>query len=59
MSKLTLHCGAKEKSRDEINKIDPPEGTETWFPVRHGDLLDTVFEKLRHCSFEVKKLGSQ
>lgn len=55
MSNLILHCGAGEISRDQLNKIDAPQGTNTWFPVKHGELLDAVETNLQSADYKIAK----
>src|SRR6202022_4046804 len=35
-STLIAHCGARIVSRQELDTIDAPAPTKTWFPVRHS-----------------------
>lgn len=39
---LILHCGAKAATREEIDSIVTPEGTDTWTPIGHGEIADAV-----------------
>lgn len=39
---LTLHTGGQLVTRDEIERVETPEPTQTHYPVPHGLLLDTV-----------------
>lgn len=39
---LILHCGAKPATRDQIDSIVTPEGTDTWTPIAHGEIADAV-----------------
>lgn len=43
---LILHCGASPATREEVDAIATPEGTDTWTPVPHGELIDTVADSL-------------
>ena len=52
---LILHCGAREVSRDELNAIEAPPATRSWFPLRHGLVLDTVQNTLEGAGFQVTK----
>lgn len=42
MSGLSLHCGSKRASEDEVRAVPIPEATRSWVPVGHGDVLDHV-----------------
>lgn len=39
---LILHCGAKDATREEVDAVVTPEGTDTWTPIRHGEIADAV-----------------
>lgn len=39
---LVLHCNAKPATRDEIGAVVTPEGTDTWTPIGHGEIADSV-----------------
>jgi hypothetical protein len=52
---LLLHCGAREVSRDELNSIEAPPATRSWFPLKHGLVLDTVQNTLEGAGFQVTK----
>ncbi len=55
MSDLCLHRGARIVSRDELDAVDAPPPTKTWFPVRHSQVLDAVLGTLEASSFQVQK----
>lgn len=46
MSKLCLHAGAVEASREQVDEVLTPEATQTWSPVAHGRLIDAVKDSL-------------
>jgi hypothetical protein len=52
---LTLHCGAKQVTPDELQtfKALPPEGR--WFPVAHGHVLQLVHAALSQAGYAVNK----
>ena len=54
-SQLVLHCGARDVSRDELDLMDPPPATDTWFPIKHSEVLDTVLGTLDSTGFRVVK----
>src|SRR5258707_192651 len=33
---LVAHCGARELSREELERVEAPKATDTWFPVKHA-----------------------
>jgi hypothetical protein len=43
---LILHCGATSASREEVDAVATPEGTDTWTPIRHGEIADAVEQSL-------------
>lgn len=52
---LIVHCGAEHVSRDELRTIEAPEGTSTWHPIAHEEVLCTVEQSLRQAGFEARK----
>lgn len=55
-SSLVVHCGARFIEREELERIDAPPPTKTWFPVRHAAALDAVEGALGSAGFVVKKV---
>ena len=55
MSSLITASGARPVTREELNAIEAPEGTATWFPVRHGLVIDAVTGALSDAGFGVEK----
>lgn len=55
-SVLVAHCGARTVTREELDAIDAPPPTRTWFPVRHANVIDTVGQALRGAGFEIRRL---
>lgn len=53
---LYSHCGATAVTRGDLEIIPAPSPTETWFPVRHQEVLDCVEETLGSADFEIRKL---
>jgi hypothetical protein len=49
---LILHCGGSRTTREELTKAPTPEGTRTWYPMPHHDLLEEVSAQLRCCGFK-------
>jgi hypothetical protein len=52
---LVTHCGAREVSREELNQIEAPQPTQTWFPVRHSTVVESVSDLLQTGGFQVQK----
>jgi hypothetical protein len=53
-SDLVLHRGARIVTREEVDMIDSPAPTKTWFPLRHGAVLEAVLNTLTEASFGIK-----
>jgi hypothetical protein len=53
-SALVTHCGARLVERAELERVEAPPATATWFPVRHATVIDTVSQSLTASGFEVK-----
>lgn len=51
---LVTHCGAVQVSRQQLDVIDPPPATDTWFPLKHSFVLETVQQALGQAGFEVR-----
>lgn len=54
-SSLVAHKGARIVSLEELERIDAPPATETWFPVRHSQVLHTAIETLNESGFQVRR----
>lgn len=52
-SALVTHCGARVVTREELDAIAAPAPTATWFPVRHGTVIDTVTRLLGDAGFRI------
>jgi len=53
---LCNHKGAREVTLDELSLIEAPPATETWFPVKHALVLDTVAETLTASGFTIDEM---
>ena len=53
---LILHCGAQAVPRVEVARVTTPRPTETWQPIPHVTLIETVEDALRSTGL---KIGSQ
>jgi hypothetical protein len=42
-------------SRNELNQIEAPPPTQTWFPVRHSTVVDSVGDLLQTGGFQIQK----
>ena len=54
-SKLVLHRGGRVVTREELDRIDAPPATDTWFPLKHGFVLDSVVATLEAASFRIER----
>lgn len=54
-SQLVLHCGARNVTREELDKVEAPPATSTWFPVKHSAVIDTVGQSLHDAGFTITK----
>ena len=52
---LVTHCGAREVSRQELDLIEAPPPTKTWFPVRHSTFIESVTDLLQAGGFQIRK----
>ena len=52
---LINHCGASAVSKEDLQTIEAPEATKTWYPVRHRDVLTCVEETLDKSGFQIRK----
>src|SRR5207302_10924481 len=52
---LVTHCGAREVSREELNQIEAPPPTQTWYPVRHSTVVESVSNLLQAGGFQIQK----
>ncbi len=48
-----MMCEGKYVGRDEIATIPTPEGTESWHPVAHSDVIDAVTEVVRAHNWQI------
>lgn len=48
---LVTHAGASQVSREQLDAFEPPPATDTWYPLKHSYVLDTVLEQLKAASF--------
>src|SRR3989475_13162928 len=49
---LAAHCGTTKVSRDELRMIPAPDGTSTFKPIPHYEVVDSLVEALgfRHVA---------
>lgn len=54
-TQLVTHCGARQVTRGELDAVQAPAPTATWFPVRHSAVIDTVSQSLAAAGFTVAR----
>ena len=52
---LNLHSGGSIVSREELALIEIPPATQTWHPVKHVDVLDSVTSTLEGAGYTIEK----
>jgi hypothetical protein len=52
-TRLVLHCGAREITRQELEAIAPPPPTRSWVPIGHSAVLDMVAGAMRERGYEI------
>ena len=50
---LLLHCGGRVVERQELMAVPTPLGTETWYPLDHGAILEEVEGQLSATGFTI------
>jgi hypothetical protein len=55
MSQLVLHRGARIVEQPELEFVDAPPPTDTWFPLKHGIVLNRVSTTLTEAGYEISK----
>jgi hypothetical protein len=43
---LMVHTGGRQRTRDELATLPTPEATDTWKPVPHYELVESLIEGL-------------
>lgn len=56
MADLMLHRGARLAERPEVELIDAPPPTESWFPLSHATVLSTVERTLIGAGFGIQRM---
>ena len=54
-SQLIAHAGARVVTLDELDTVDAPPATETWYPIRHSQVLHSAIEILGEAGFQVHR----
>lgn len=52
-TQLVLHRGAREVTEEELDQVEAPPPTETWFPKSHSLVLRTVRQSLGEAGFDI------
>lgn len=54
MTNMMLHCGANAATEVEVFEVPTPEPTETWQPISHRLLIETILDQLTGLGYEAK-----
>jgi hypothetical protein len=54
-ARLVLHCGGRQVTREELDAVEAPPATATWYPVRHATVYETVRAALTDSGFVVQR----
>src|SRR4051812_37161694 len=54
-SQLIAHAGARVVTLDELERVEAPPSTDTWFPIRHSQVLHSAIETLGEAGFQVQR----
>src|SRR6185369_18044616 len=49
---LLVHRGARIVTREELERVQAPPPTDTWFPLPHDQVLDRTLVTLKQAGFE-------
>lgn len=52
---MNLHAGGQDVTREELALIPAPKATETWYPVRHSEVLEAASKTLQDAGFVIAK----
>ncbi len=50
---LVLHCGAGKVEEADVRGVETPAPTETWYPIPHHELLDSVRRSVEASGFNI------
>lgn len=51
-----IHRGARAITREELAQIEAPQGTDTWYPLAHSELLKRVVGCLSGAGYGIRKI---
>src|SRR5882672_1685060 len=54
-SQLIAHAGARVVTLEELERVEAPPSTDTWFPIRHSQVLHSAIETLGEAGFQVQR----
>jgi hypothetical protein len=54
-ARLILHCGGRQVSREELDQVEAPAATATWYPVKHATVYETVRAALTDAGFVIQR----
>ncbi len=53
---LIKHCGARAVTWGELDQMRTPPATATWFPLAHGQVLESVVQTLDKAGFQIRSM---
>ncbi|MCA9387527.1 MAG: hypothetical protein KC653_00630, partial [Candidatus Andersenbacteria bacterium] len=55
-SMLMLEKGTQRVTFDELSQVVTPDPTETWMPIAHTEVLNSVTDTLGQLNFHVRQM---
>lgn len=55
MSDLILHCGSRQVDRSSLALVPTPRATDTWHPIPHAAVIDTVHQAMADSGFAIER----
>src|SRR4051812_34636627 len=55
-SALVVHRGARIVTREELDSVQAPPPTDTWFPLTHTHVLDRTLSTLEQSGFRPSRI---
>src|SRR5437773_1085629 len=54
MNQVLLMKGARTVTREELDRVEIPPATDSWFPIAHARVLDRVAEAVQGAGFQIR-----
>jgi hypothetical protein len=52
---LIAHCGAEYIDREGLKTLETPQGTATWQPIGHCQLVEAISGEIAHRGMTIRK----